>query len=281
MKRWCLFLALLCAGCRETILHDLDELQANRVLVALAEVQIDAEKVREGTTWSIAVTRDQSMKALSHLERSRTVKPSELRSAQQGNSMMLNREERLQILERQLATNIEQTLERLPAVLEARVHLYLEHQDPLQVTTSIKKESASVLLITASASQINRDQVAQLVAGASGIPAASVAVFTEAPSSQSTTQAPPPVETRPSLPLTTPSTTPRLITLAEQHLEQGMNPWYWLIVLCVSPLLYLVVQVARRRSAPATEAPSPLLNTLKPPPPLQRTTEQTASSEVF
>lgn len=172
-----LSLLLSVAACRERILHDLDELQANKVLVLLAESGIHAEKLQQGNMWHIAVPQREATEALAMLEKSRILKPEQIRLSQRANTMMLSREERAQYLERQVAWSLEQTLERLPAVLEARVHLSLGPSDSLNPETVAQQQSASVLLISANEKQIDRAGIQQLIAGASGVKSSAVVVM--------------------------------------------------------------------------------------------------------
>lgn len=169
---------LLClGGCQEQILHDLDEARANRIKVILAEASIEAKKVREGAAWSIAVTSSDATAALAALDQTRVLKPRIVLPNRRSRSMIQTREERANILERNLAWNLEQTLERLPRVLEARVHLHFGVDDGFQLIPMPNNNSASVVLLTASAAAIDTSRVKKLVAGASGVPEQSVTVI--------------------------------------------------------------------------------------------------------
>lgn len=166
-------------GCQEeAILHELSEVQANRVIVALDRVGILAEKRHEGQTWSIFTAAAQTTSALAALEESRVLR-NELNSNTVGTSSALvqSREERMQFVERQLASSLEATLETLPDVLQARVHLFLDPGEKLALLRSSPKQTASVLIISDHSEAIDRSQIQKLVSGASGVEAEQVIVL--------------------------------------------------------------------------------------------------------
>jgi type III secretory pathway lipoprotein EscJ len=176
-------LFLLLSACEEKIINDLGELEANRIKVTLASANIDSKKVREGNSWSISVDRSAVTKSLKLIEESRLLRRDIKSVAEQSKSLIPGKEERAYIRERQLAWNLEQTLERFPGVLEARVHLVLEPLDRLENNFSNKKPSASVLLLTSNNNSnndtqgmIDEKQVKMLINGASGIDISLIAV---------------------------------------------------------------------------------------------------------
>jgi type III secretory pathway lipoprotein EscJ len=173
-----LVLLVSSVSCRETILHDLDELRANRVTLILAQANITAQKVRDGSLWSVSVSAGDVTAALKAIEQSRAIKPYLKEITSQSSSIVQSREERSQMIERGLALALEQTLERLPDVLEARVHLHLEAEDRLNLIPVPKEGSASVLLVTLTGKAANETHVRQLVASASGVKQERVAVVT-------------------------------------------------------------------------------------------------------
>ena len=171
------FVVLLAfTACEEKILHDLDELQVNQVRVVLARAGIEATKVREGALWSVSVAAAEATRALTHLEESRVLKKNLRKFDDESSSLIQSREERTHFLERKLSWGLEQTLERIPVVLEARVHLYLEPGEKLALLPEKKRQSASVLIVSTEEGAIDVESVKELVAGASGIESASVTV---------------------------------------------------------------------------------------------------------
>ena len=174
-----LFLLILIAssGCEETILHDLDELRANQVLVVLSREGISAEKKREGALWNVEVSSSEISLALSTLEESRVLKRELSRFAEKSSGLMPSREERTYLAERQLAWNLEGTLEQLPGVLEARVHLYLENKEQFSLEPQKSSDSASVLVVYSGAHSPLPEEIREIVAGASGVKKESVSVI--------------------------------------------------------------------------------------------------------
>ena len=170
------WLLLALTGCEEAILHDLDELQANQVRVVLAGNGIQALKKREGASWTVSVAEADVVHALAVLAGSRTVKR-EARNAPEGmKSLVPGREERVYVLERQVAWNLEQTLERFPGALEARVHLALDSSDGFDSRERPPSRSASVLLLTSANAAISDEKVREIVSGASGVDKGRIAV---------------------------------------------------------------------------------------------------------
>ena len=178
-----LLFLLAFSGCEETILHDLDELRANQVLVVLSRVGISAEKKREGALWNVEVNSSEISLALSTLEESRVLKRELSRFAEKSSGLMPSREERTYLAERQLAWNLEGTLEQLPEVLEARVHLYLENKDHFSLEPQKHSDSASVLLVYSGANPPMPEEIREIVSGASGVKKESVSVIFSAANS--------------------------------------------------------------------------------------------------
>ena len=170
-------LVALC-GCKEQILHNLAEDEANNFLTKLHAGAIDAEKVRQADgRWALAVEKDAALPALKLLSDSRLLRAAG-REPQSKPSMVSSREEQRFQYERSLSSSIEQTLFAIDGVLDARVHLNLPPLDPL-FGQPLSKEagSASVLLVTSPGVILPEEKVQALVAGASGIAAAKISVL--------------------------------------------------------------------------------------------------------
>ena len=163
-----LLLLLLLSGCKKAILHKLDELEANRVLVVLIDAGIVVDKKQEGNQWNVVVESSSVAKALKVLEESRILKHDLVRVQSAQSSLIQSREEREHFLERQLSLGLEQTLEAVAGVLEARVHLHKMPTDEFR-NKAKKQDSASVLILSSSTVKINEDQIRNIVSGASGI----------------------------------------------------------------------------------------------------------------
>ncbi len=177
MLRLLLAGALLLTGCRERIVHNLTEAEANRILAKLYGIQANPEKVPQPDgRWAIALPRSQSLKAMKYLEDSRLLREAD--EAPAGSSMISSREEQRFKYERAASSEIERTLSSIENVLQARVHLNLPPRDPFlgRPLSPSEPGSASVLLVTSLPFAMPLDDIRSLVAGAAGIDVADVAV---------------------------------------------------------------------------------------------------------
>lgn len=184
--RLMLFLVMLLLGlasCKETLLHNLDERQANQIKVSLARVGIASEKVFDGTSWAIQVAAENETKALATLEENRLLKRNLEDGLETSQSLIPSREERARAVERQVSIQLEQTLERLPYVLEARVHLSLAVPNRVELEDKGNSGTASILLIvtpsTIEQQLFHEEKIKKLVAGASGVDVNRVTVVVE------------------------------------------------------------------------------------------------------
>lgn len=168
---------LLISGCREVILHDLDEQQANQVIVLLGKRGIESTKARDGASWNVEVRRVAAAEALQAVEEGRIIRRDLKSLGEQSRSLVPQREEREYFRERKLAWSLEQTLERLPGILEARVHLHLAPLDTLEIRKGAIKESASVLLVTCEGAKVNEELVREIILGAAGVARTGTAVI--------------------------------------------------------------------------------------------------------
>lgn len=168
------------SGCEETIVHNLDEFRANEIKVALDRAGIAATKLYEGSGWAIQVDQNDETRALSVLEASRIIRKDTKNSIDPPKGLIPSKEERAAFSERQLSSNLELTLERLPAVLEARVHLHLDAVDSLALIARTNEYTASVLLVVATDPNVKeitlRQQAQQIISGASGVAESAVSV---------------------------------------------------------------------------------------------------------
>jgi len=163
-----------CSSCREEIVHDLAEVRANQVLLILERAGIEGDKRRDGAGWSLAVPESESRKALTVLEQSRVLEHDLNRFRETAKSFVPSREERLQAGERALAWNLETTLERIPHVLEARVHV--QSQSSAGESEKVAGRSAGVLLVVDSEARDVREIARSLISGGTGVPGDQVTV---------------------------------------------------------------------------------------------------------
>ncbi len=162
-------MVLLGSGCGVELEHGLDERQANQVATLLEGAGIAADKVADDQAgqWKIVVARAESARAFALME-SRDLP----RRGQKGlaetfadSSLMPSAVEERARYAAALGTELERTVEDLPGVLTARVHLALPVEDPLSAPEKHARPTASVLLKTQGAAPSEAD-VRRLVAGA-------------------------------------------------------------------------------------------------------------------
>ncbi len=168
-------LVVFLAGCREEILHDLDESRANQTVVVLERADIAVKKSRSGSLWTISVSRDDALDALAIIERSRMLSRDLFRNKEESKGLLPSREDRRHALERRLAWTLETTLERMPLVLEAKVHLRFEDASSPGGREE-KVKSAGVLLVVDEDAPGIAARAQELVAAASGLEAGRISV---------------------------------------------------------------------------------------------------------
>lgn len=164
------------SSCQEVVVHDLDELRANQLKLILENNEIAVSKEKLGSFWQISVASEQAKKALEIIEKSRILLRGTNRFKEQSKSILQSREEKNQLLLRELAWSLEQTLERYRGVLEARVHLNLQ-VTPDFIASSKIEATASVLLIVKEKTEIKEAEIKQIISGASGIVSEKIAVI--------------------------------------------------------------------------------------------------------
>jgi type III secretion protein J len=178
IKVICILACIALVGCREQILHDLSEQDANKVLSRLSAAELGAQKVAQSDgRWAIAVPNETIVPALAFLDTHRVLAPRSVSSAGTKSGIVPSREEQWFRYERSVATVIEESIGALLGVLDARVHLNLPETDPLFGTRKDDLGSGSVLLVVDNRYVAKDEEVAALVAGAAGIPASRVTVL--------------------------------------------------------------------------------------------------------
>ena len=222
-------------ACQETLLHDLDELRANRVLVALADSGVRAGKAKRGGKWEVRVSSAEVAQALKVLDANRLLRRDLTRATASDSSLIKTREERKIFLERHLAWGIEHTLEAIPSVLEARVHLCMHVDHELRFGEKKPPQSASVLLVHREGRPIDTGQVKLIVAGAAGI-APSLITVVSSPRKK--------VAVKPSS---------GAAVKTDQSAAAAQNPNYPVLLLC-AVLGLLLLRVLAKRHRPTLSA---------------------------
>lgn len=189
-----IMLLVVAAGCRETLIHNLSEQEANRLVTRLSTAGIVSERERQPDgRFALTVPRGEVLEALHVLDQARLFR--EARSPEpERSSIVSTRDDQRFRYERALSREIEATLGALEGVLEVRVHLNLPLTDPLfGRPLQPQGGSGSVVLVVAAGFTAPREEIARLVAGASGIDAARIAVLlTEGAAVESSGPVPPP-----------------------------------------------------------------------------------------
>lgn len=175
-----LVLCVTACGCQEQILHDLSESEANRIVSRLHSAELSAEKVVQSDgRWAISLPERQASKGLRYLEEHRVV--SSQRSdtfAFAKGGLIPSREEQRFRYERALAAAIEESLQAVKGVLEARVHLNLPPSEGFAAQRGEKTPgSSAVLLLVDERFNTQDSDVARLVAGAAGLQVERISVL--------------------------------------------------------------------------------------------------------
>ena len=117
-----IILAASNAGCREPIAHGVTEERANRARLLLARAGITASTEQNGASWNVSVPRSDLNRAIEIITRGRILREEpQLDSAPAG--LTVTGDERERAAEREQTRLLEHSLQLLPGVLEARVHL--------------------------------------------------------------------------------------------------------------------------------------------------------------
>ena len=173
---------LLQTSCKEVIMHNLDEAQANKVSIILHEYSIEAEKIKSGNNWNIQVDAAQAFSALQILDKNRFLKRLSSKTKEHKNGLMVSREERQRWIEREQAFNLEETLEAVPEILEARIHFYFNQPNDFDSISKFSQRTASVLLVTggknksANKPEVIKELAVKLISGATGIQESAISI---------------------------------------------------------------------------------------------------------
>ena len=170
-------LVVACLGCREDILHDLSEHQANMLRSQLSQIEIEGVKQQQTDGgWRLSVRSSQALSALHYLQQQRLLPKSE-RVPQRSRGILVSSAEREFELERAQGAEVAKTLARIEGIVDARVHIKRERRSRLlRATSDLKQGSASVLIVVNDQFRLAKQHIANLVAAAINLQASSVTV---------------------------------------------------------------------------------------------------------
>ena len=182
MRVWAFPLFLALCSCGVELEHNLDEHQANEVASVLESAGISADKVVEdgnANAYKILVSRSEAGRAFSLLE-ARDLPKRSLRGLSDtfaGGTLLPSPVEDRARYGAALAAELERSLEEIPGVVSARVHLALPPEEPLIGDAAHARPTAPVLLKTSQKLALADGDIKRLVAGAvTGLQSADVGV---------------------------------------------------------------------------------------------------------
>jgi type III secretion protein J len=159
---------LVLTGCAVELEHDLDEREANHVLAVLDEAGVAADKRSEDSArYLVSVGRNDVARAVRLLEAQGLPRrgPRSLSDALAGSLLPSPAESHARV-QAAIAAELERTLETMPQVALARVHVALPEEEPLLPSEAAARPTASVLLKLRPAANVDEAAVRHLVAGA-------------------------------------------------------------------------------------------------------------------
>ena len=178
LLRFCktVLLVALLSGCKESIVHDLTEGEANRLVARFQKADVDLTKTLQADgRWSLSVEGAEAPRAIRFLDSERLLNVGG--TSPQPSSLLSSKEEQQFQLEREVSRVIENTLMSIKGILQARVHLVKSTRETFTIGPTEDKQSGSVLLVVSNEFTLTVDEIAKLVAGASGIKAEVISVL--------------------------------------------------------------------------------------------------------
>jgi type III secretion protein J len=173
---------VLCFGCQTELQPVFESEDADDAMSALAREGIDAQKRPRDGGWRLLVPNHQEPKAAQILERKSQPQPEGDSSQWLSSRLLPSPEEGRMLLQSATERRLEDTLERLAGVVDARVHLDLPKRP--RITLPGQKappaRASLLLLVEAGGMKMDIEDVSQLVSG--GVPGLStkdVKIFVE------------------------------------------------------------------------------------------------------
>ncbi len=161
---------LFFSACEESLLHNLTEIEANRLIGILNSEGIEGEKILQtDLKWTLNVEKKDFVKAILLLDSKRLLKDTST-IKKEGSSLLGSNKEKDFYYERALSAELEKTLLTLNGVFDARVHLNVKKDDLLGLRKENEnKNSAGVLMVVNEDEIFNESQIKSIISGASGI----------------------------------------------------------------------------------------------------------------
>lgn len=182
-KLLCLFVLFLLA-CKESIVHDLSEHEANRLFTKLYAAGIKPEKQQQADgDWSILVENSNIFAAIQLLDDGRFFKKKQKITSNPGSFLSYGLDQKLNF-QNSLSAELEKTLYSLSGVLEVHVHLNLGEKKNFWEQPKKPAEfaaTAAVLMIVAKEFNLSSQEIKDIVSGAAGISSNNVSVVMNYP----------------------------------------------------------------------------------------------------
>ena len=171
-----IILVAVLASCREDILHNLSEGEANRLTTLLHDRGITAEKTSQADLrWTLSVDQKAAVDALRFLTTYHLVRENRDVSRERDGIMSSRDEERRRMAEN-IGAKLEGTLQAIPGVIEARVHINLPSGDSV-LDGSVERKSASSVIVIEDGTNLPTDEIREVISGASGVASRDVGVM--------------------------------------------------------------------------------------------------------
>lgn len=170
------FLLLVLSGCDEVAVSGVDEHAAPRLVLQLAASGIDADYRLEGATAEILVPAGSRLAALEVLDAARLLPDVANGRSLESSSLLSSREESVLRIQRARSGHVEEALEHVPGVMEARVLLYEPPQDFPPGARTSSGSAAVLLLVDKERFATESQKIAALVGGATGLTVEKVTV---------------------------------------------------------------------------------------------------------
>ena len=169
-KYYFLILIIFTFGCREPIVHDLTELDANRLFAQLHSSEINPKKLRQPDgNWTISVPSKSVFNAIKLLDSQRYFKKTAKTTSHQ-KSLLSSAVDQQLVYVTTLSQQLENTIGSLSGVFESHVHLNLAPQKNIWTAeVNLESATASVLVIVDQDFKNSEVEIKKIVTGAVGI----------------------------------------------------------------------------------------------------------------